>query len=84
MSNSSKLCTYFVLLSLLALKAATDTHTVITGLLEKATDQAEKDALTTCENADHIVMNSFQQAATAFFEKDYNSMLEYEKSEPRG
>ncbi|KAK8585495.1 hypothetical protein V6N13_050474 [Hibiscus sabdariffa] len=28
--------------------------------------------------------NSFQRAATAFFEKDYNNMLESEKSAPRG
>ncbi|GMJ01742.1 hypothetical protein like AT1G09360 [Hibiscus trionum] len=65
------------------LNIATNTHTLITGLLEKATDPAVKNALTTCENAYHVVMDSFQHAATAFFEKDYNSMFQSEKSAPR-
>ncbi|KAE8714497.1 Sucrose nonfermenting 4 [Hibiscus syriacus] len=65
------------------LKVATDTHTLIVGLIEKATDPAEKNALTTCENAYHDVMNGFQQAASAFFEKDYNSMLKAEQPAPR-
>ncbi|XVF06064.1 hypothetical protein REPUB_Repub06bG0016300 [Reevesia pubescens] len=66
-----------------ALNNATNTHSFIVGLLGSANDPAEKNALTTCENAYRLVMSSFQQAAVSFFEKDYAAMLQAERPAPR-
>ncbi|XWS57520.1 hypothetical protein CRYUN_Cryun09bG0181300 [Craigia yunnanensis] len=62
---------------------ATNTHSFITQLLENTNDPAEKNALTTCENAYHLVMGCFSNAVVAFFQKDYSSMLQSEKPAPR-
>ncbi|GMJ11188.1 hypothetical protein like AT1G09360 [Hibiscus trionum] len=63
--------------------ASKDTHEFVVGLLNKATDPAEKNALTVCENAYSIVINLFQQASAAFSGKDYDSMLDVENQAPR-
>ena len=59
--------------------SATYTHSFITQLLVNTNDQ--KNALTTCENANHLVMGCFSNAVVAFFHKDYSSMLRSEKPE---
>ncbi|KAK6288645.1 hypothetical protein POUND7_000186 [Theobroma cacao] len=66
-----------------AVSHATNTHSFIARLLKKATDPADKKALTTCQDAYHLVMGGFQEAAAAFFLKDYDSMLLSERPTPR-
>ncbi|XP_021281607.1 uncharacterized protein LOC110414636 [Herrania umbratica] len=66
-----------------AVSHATDTHSFIALLLKKATDPAEKEALTTCEDAYRLVMGGFQEAAAVFFLKDYDSMLLSMRPAPR-
>ncbi|XVE63021.1 hypothetical protein DITRI_Ditri06bG0166100 [Diplodiscus trichospermus] len=62
---------------------ATNTHSFITDLLERTTDPAEKNALITCENAYHQLIDGFSQATLAFFQQDFDSMLEAERRLPR-
>ncbi|KAH1083641.1 hypothetical protein J1N35_023402 [Gossypium stocksii] len=66
-----------------ALNNATNTHSFIVGLLCNTTDPAEKNALTTCENAYRLVTSNFNEATMHFFEGDYGSMLDSERRSPR-
>ncbi|KAK8543016.1 hypothetical protein V6N13_136437 [Hibiscus sabdariffa] len=65
------------------LSRSKDTHEFVVALLDKATDPAEKNALTVCEKAYYIVTNCFEQASAAFAQKDYDSMLKVERQAPR-
>ncbi|KAB2005869.1 hypothetical protein ES319_D11G301800v1 [Gossypium barbadense] len=66
-----------------ALNNSTNTHSFIFGLLSNTTDPAEKNALTTCENAYRLVTSNFNEATMHFFEGDYGSMLDSERRSPR-
>ncbi|TQD91790.1 hypothetical protein C1H46_022632 [Malus baccata] len=66
-----------------ALDNATQTHDFIRQLLESTTDTALKSALETCEYSYRLVMEAFQSAAVAFFQKDYDSVEKSESGTPR-
>ncbi|KAM1442593.1 hypothetical protein ACFXTO_010562 [Malus domestica] len=62
---------------------ATQTHNFIRQTIDSTNDPALKSALETCEYSYGLVMEAFDSAAVAFFQKDYDTVEKSESGTPR-